>query len=101
VQRIGPILFFCCENDELSPLETIEIFASNLRNLGGRVDITVWKQSEHVGNDKPLVFACNIVQRRVIACVHCALSSCQSFVYEGFRDSLLLTVYAKTLEKFF
>lgn len=49
MQNIGPILFLCSENDKLAPVETIQIYASNLCKLGGKVDLVVWKQSEHVG----------------------------------------------------
>ena len=69
LQGIGPILFFCCENDELSPIETIKIFASNLRKLGGRVDLNVWKESEHVGNEK-IVFCLILCMKALMACVH-------------------------------
>ncbi|MCO5581654.1 hypothetical protein L7F22_035543 [Adiantum nelumboides] len=48
--KVGPILFFCSENDKLAPVETIQIFASNLRKLGGKVDMVVWEESEHVGH---------------------------------------------------
>ncbi|KAH7442785.1 hypothetical protein KP509_02G001900 [Ceratopteris richardii] len=48
--HIGPVLFFCSENDKLAPIETIQIFASNLRNLGGEVEMVAWKESEHVGH---------------------------------------------------
>ncbi|KAI5082292.1 hypothetical protein GOP47_0002035 [Adiantum capillus-veneris] len=48
--KIGPILFFCSENDKLAPVETIQIFSSNLRKLGGKVDMVVWEESEHVGH---------------------------------------------------
>eukprot|EP00250_Pteridium_aquilinum_P006165 c16137_g1_i1 orf=688-1866(-) len=48
--KMGPILFLCSENDKMAPVETIQIFASNLRKLGGKVDMVVWKESEHVGH---------------------------------------------------
>lgn len=48
--KVGPILFFCSENDKLAPVETIQIYASNLRKLGGKVDMVMWKESEHVGH---------------------------------------------------
>lgn len=47
---IGPILFLCSENDKLAPIETVHIFASNLRKFGGKVDLVSWKESEHVGH---------------------------------------------------
>eukprot|EP00250_Pteridium_aquilinum_P009693 c18865_g1_i2 orf=449-1156(+) len=48
--NIGPILILCSENDELAPLETISMFSSNLRQLGGKVDVVTWKDSKHVGH---------------------------------------------------
>ena len=32
------------------------MFASNLRKLGGEVNMVVWKQSEHVAKQSPFVF---------------------------------------------
>lgn len=48
--NMGPILILCSENDELAPLETVHMFSSNLRKLGGKVDVVTWKDTKHVGH---------------------------------------------------
>ncbi|KAH6555346.1 hypothetical protein KP509_31G070100 [Ceratopteris richardii] len=48
--KVGPILVFCSELDELAPFETIQIFAANIRRLGGKINVVAWKDSKHVGH---------------------------------------------------
>lgn len=48
--KLGPFLIFCSTNDHLAPYNTINEFATVLRELGGQVDLVVWDTSDHVGH---------------------------------------------------
>ncbi|MCO5594144.1 hypothetical protein L7F22_048165 [Adiantum nelumboides] len=48
--NLGPMLVLCSEVDELAPIDTIHMFSSNIKRLGGKIDVIVWQESKHVGH---------------------------------------------------
>ncbi|CAN6478491.1 unnamed protein product [Victoria cruziana] len=52
MQRMGPFLIFCSEDDDLAPYHIILNFAKRLQDLGGDVKLVKWQNSTHVGHYK-------------------------------------------------
>ena len=49
MQRVGPILILCSEDDQLAPFSVVENFHQRLLELGGDVNLVKWRSSPHVG----------------------------------------------------